>query len=77
MARRILRGTVVWLDFEGGFWGIVGDDGEKYRPVDPLPEEARGEGTRVDVELEQAALLSFAMWGRSARIHRLRVVNGK
>jgi len=20
-------GTIVWLNFEGGFWGIIGDDG--------------------------------------------------
>jgi len=26
-------GTVIFLDFEGGFYGILSDDGEHYDPV--------------------------------------------
>jgi hypothetical protein len=28
-----LRGTVGYKNFEGGFWGLVTDDGNKYLPA--------------------------------------------
>ncbi len=67
-----IQGTVVYNDFEGGFWGIVGDDGQKYRPVDGLPDAVQEEGLRVEAEVEPVTVLSFAMWGRSVRIHAVK-----
>lgn len=46
-----VTGTVIHLPFEGGFWGIVGDDGEKYLPL-ALPQELQCEGLRAEFELE-------------------------
>lgn len=63
-----IQGTVVYNDFEGGFWGIVGDDGTKYRPVDGLPDAVKTDGLRVEATVEPTNTLSFAMWGRSVRL---------
>ncbi len=63
-----ITGTIVHNDIEGGFWGIVGDDGAKYRPVDGLPEAVQTDGLRVEAEVEPVTVLSFAMWGRSVRL---------
>ena len=41
-----LEGTVVWIDLEGGFFGIQGDDGAQYDPLN-LPESFRVDGLRV------------------------------
>ena len=46
-----ITGKVIWLDFEGGFWGIEGDDGKKYRPQN-LSKEAQQDGQRITAELE-------------------------
>lgn len=40
------NGTIQFNDFEGGFYGIVGDDGEKYDPIN-LPSEFEEDGIRV------------------------------
>jgi len=40
------NGTITYVDIEGGFYGIIADDGERYLPVD-LPEEYRTDGLRV------------------------------
>ena len=66
-----IRGTVVRQDLEGGFWGIVGDDGKKYRPVGELPEAVRHDGCRVEAEVERADVISFAMWGTSVHVRRI------
>ncbi|MEM1127206.1 MAG: hypothetical protein AAGI71_11190 [Bacteroidota bacterium] len=67
-----ISGTLRYQDLEGGFWGLIGDDGQRYRPVDPLPDAFQQDGLRVDVEAEPVTLLSIAMWGRSVRLHAIR-----
>ena len=67
-----VKGTVTYLDLEGGFWGILGDDGSRYHPVEPLPSSVRSEGCRVVAELEPANVMSFAMWGKNVRVLEIR-----
>lgn len=67
-----ITGTVVHNDLEGGFWGILGDDNQKYRPVEELPAAVRKDGLRVEADLEPASVLSFAMWGKSVRVHAIK-----
>ncbi|HOB17399.1 MAG TPA: DUF333 domain-containing protein [Candidatus Methanoculleus thermohydrogenotrophicum] len=56
-------GTVTYVDLEGGFYGIVADDGERYLPTD-LPAEYRKDGLRVrftaDVARDNATI---QQWG--------------
>ena len=63
-----ITGTITYQDFEGGFWGLAGDDGQRYEPLDPLPEEVLSEGCRVAAEVEPAGMLSFKQWGRPVRV---------
>jgi hypothetical protein len=56
-------GTVVYLSFEGGFYGIKGDDGRSYDPAN-LPEDFRTDGLRVRFEAKElTGSASFHMWG--------------
>lgn len=61
--RDLSRGQVVWIDLEGGFYGIVGEDQTRYLPKD-LSDEFQSDGLRVrfhgSVDHESA---SIAMWG--------------
>ena len=58
-----MTGTVVFLSFEGGFYGIKGDDGKNYDPAN-LPEEFRKDGLRVQFEAKRPTRqASFHMWG--------------
>ena len=59
----IASGTVIFLDLEGGFYGIRGDDGEDYYPV-RLDEEFQVHGLRVSFESEPAKdVVTIHMWG--------------
>jgi hypothetical protein len=56
-------GTIVFLSFEGGFYGIKADDGKSYDPMN-LPVEFRKEGMRVRFEVKELKnQASFHMWG--------------
>ncbi len=62
------EGKVVYLRFEGGFWGIVSDDGRSYDPGGLAPE-FQIEGLRVRVKAEPLKdAVSFRMWGALVRI---------
>jgi len=66
----VVRGTgaIVWLNFEGGFWGIIGDDGEHYDPIN-LDSEFQSEDLRVYFEAKiRTDLVSFHMWGKIVEI---------
>jgi hypothetical protein len=58
-----VTGTIVFLSFEGGFYGIKGDDGRSYDPIN-LPVEFRKEGMRIRFEAKELRdRASFHMWG--------------
>ncbi len=62
------NGTIQFNDFEGGFYGIVDDDGEKYDPIN-LPSEYEEDGIRVSYTikiLEDQA--SIHQWGLMVEI---------
>ncbi len=44
-------GTIIFLDFEGGFYGIFSDDGEHYDPIS-LSREFEVDGLRVRFEVK-------------------------
>ena len=61
------KGTVVHLYFEGGFYGIVGDDGKNYDPIG-LPPEFKVDGLRVRFAANFTHLMSYHMWGYIVRL---------
>jgi heat shock protein HslJ len=55
-------GTVLYIDLEGGFYGIVADDGTHYYPLN-LPAEYAKDGARVIFSARQEDVATTAMWG--------------
>lgn len=70
-----ITGTLVFNAIEGGFWGVLGDDGKKYRPTS-LPEPHRVAGQRVVIECERSSEVSFHMWGVAIDIEAIDLVGG-
>ncbi|HYN07543.1 MAG TPA: hypothetical protein VES67_09150 [Vicinamibacterales bacterium] len=46
----VRTGTVRFMNIEGGFWAIAGDDGVTYDPLSPLAAQFQREGLRVRFE---------------------------
>lgn len=62
-------GKITWVDLEGGFWGILRDEGDaKYRPTN-LPEQYQQNGMRVRVNCERIKTgFSVYQWGQEIKI---------
>jgi hypothetical protein len=64
-------GTVRYISLEGGFYGIVGDDGKNYDPVN-LPSGFQED--QLKVKFEGRILkdqVSFHMWGEIIEIESI------
>lgn len=56
-------GTVVYMDLEGGFWGLFADDGSHYIPGN-LPQSCKVDGLRVKFYGREGIILpNIRMWG--------------
>ncbi len=55
-------GTIRYVDLEGGFYGLVDEEGTKYDPT-PLPDSLRVDGLRVRFEAKKKNVMTTRMWG--------------
>ena len=66
----MMTGTIKYVAIEGGFFGIYGDNGKRYRPVN-LSREYRKDGLHVAFQIKKIRAASgpnIFMWGESVRI---------
>jgi len=65
---QVVTGTVRHIEVEGGFYGIVTDDGTNLDPVN-LPEEFQEDGLRLEARVVPLRdRVSIHMWGTPVRI---------
>lgn len=60
-------GTVVFLSFEGGFFGIIDDHGRHWDPSN-LSDEFKADSLRVQFQGKITDLATFRMWGRTIEL---------
>ncbi len=65
---RAFSGRIVRMELEGGFWGIISDQGERFDPMN-LPRDYRQEGLLVNGHLVvREDMAGTHMWGRIVEI---------
>ena len=68
------NGTVTYIDLEGGFYGIVTDDGKEYFPLN-LEESLKVNGTRVAFDADvREDTVTIQQWGTSVEITDIRQI---
>lgn len=61
-------GTVTFVDLEGGFYGIIGDDGTNYYPLQ-MDKQYKKDGLRVAFEYEPVKdIATIQMWGNPVNL---------
>lgn len=61
-------GTIVYVDLEGGFYGLVAEDGTKYNPLN-LEEAFKQDSLRVRFRGEKKTdVMTTRMWGTNLQI---------
>jgi hypothetical protein len=64
-------GTVRHQNLEGGFWGIIADDGRRFDPMG-LDAEFQKEGLRVRFEATpETDMMSTRMWGTMVTLTKI------
>jgi hypothetical protein len=66
--------TIRWQEIEGGFFGIVADDGSRYDPVN-LSAVFRQDGMRVRIEATPSNGPNIHMWGTPIEILSIRALD--
>jgi hypothetical protein len=67
-------GTVVFLSFEGGFYGIIDDHNRHWDPSN-LPQQYQADSLRVRFEGRITDLPTFHMWGRTVELESIKRLN--
>jgi hypothetical protein len=60
-------GTVTYIDLEGGFYGIVADDGMRYLPLD-LDPAFKEDNLSVRFTVEKADVATIQQWGTPVKV---------
>ena len=67
-------GEVKYIDIEGGFYGIVSNDGRCYDPIN-LPSEFMNDGLQINFKVKILEnQISFHMWGTLVEILEIGVM---
>jgi len=71
-----IKGKVVFVQLEGGFWGIVSEDGQRYDPHSLAPMfQKKGILVRVKARISDR-VVQIHMWGRPIEILKIQEING-
>ncbi|GAA5225371.1 hypothetical protein [Membranihabitans marinus] len=63
-----IKGKVVYVDLEGGFWGIESLDQKKYLPIN-MPEQLKLKGKTIEIEaILRPDIQGMTMWGEYIEI---------
>ena len=68
-----LRGTVQFLPMEGGFWGIVTDDGRHILPLG-LPKAYHKPGLQIRFTATPKRIMTTQQWGEPAEVDDIEVL---
>jgi hypothetical protein len=63
-------GTIIYVDLEGGFYGIIADGGDRYLP-DNLSQDFQEDNLRISFEGIITDQPNIAMWGRTISLTKI------
>ena len=70
-----MRGTIVYKDLEGGFYGFDADNGKKYQPKG-LPREYRKNGLVVEISGSiDNQMSSIQQYGEILKVSSIKVID--
>ena len=64
---KYIHATVVYNEFEGGFWGLRTKEGVEYLPIN-MPRQLMLNGANVSCGIKPSDDLSLHMWGKLIEI---------
>jgi len=69
-----IRGEIKYINLEGGFYGVVDHNGNKYFPIN-LPKQYQVDGLKVFIKARlRKDIVTTAMWGIPIQIIEIHVI---
>lgn len=65
------EGTVIYLDLEGGFYGIRDISGRNLYPVN-LPKEYQEDGRYISFDYKEVEVFTIAQWGTTVELKNVK-----
>lgn len=63
-----IKGRVGYQNLSGGFWGIIDEQGAKWKPQE-MPKELQKEGLEVEIKAKKImGGMSIFMWGTTIKV---------
>ena len=63
-----IKAKVVYLDFEGGFWGLIDQkDGQQYYPLN-FPQQLKIKNKIISCGIEIMDNVNMVMWGEPVKL---------
>jgi len=70
-----IRGKIKYINLEGGFYGIIDKQGNKYLPIN-LPKQYQVDGLNVFVKAKiRKDIVTTSMWGTPIQIIEIHVID--
>ena len=63
-----IKGSITFETVSGGFWGIISEDGRRFRPVEGIPQAFQQSGLAIRATVEPADTFSIYMWGKEVHL---------
>ncbi|MFV7771577.1 hypothetical protein [Shewanella marisflavi] len=68
------QGTVRYFNLEGGFWGIIADDGRQILPQN-LAQEFRKDGLRLSFKAQEVKdMMTIQQWGVLSTLSDIEII---
>lgn len=65
------NGIVTYVPVSGGFWGLLAENGRRFRPVNEIPEEFQEEGLPIHAKVDAIDVFSIFMWGTDVEVKEI------
>jgi len=72
----VVTGKIVFNNLEGGYYGIITEDGQRYDP-DGLPPEYRRDGLRIKARIKIRDVASIHLWGHAVEIVEIKELDSQ
>jgi hypothetical protein len=70
----IVKGTVLYVELSGGFWGVEDSNGQQWRP-EKMPKALQKKGMFVELDcLVSKKTMSIFMWGTTIQITDYKII---
>jgi hypothetical protein len=69
-----IKGHMTHVPLSGGFWGIIDENGQRFRPVNVLAEKFHQDGLHIVAEAEPAHVFSIFMWGTDVQVTKIKAL---